>query len=86
MEIDKCVLCGCPDRDKRTDHLREVYKSSQDKLSRYQYHPRLTQEEMGRLQRGSNPVCSNMFKCRQRRRLLALGVNYKIEKEDDEAI
>lgn len=66
-EIEVCRLCGTPDQDKQSDHIRECYKIAQDKLSRGQFHPRLESYEMDRLQRGSNPICSNISKCRDRR-------------------
>jgi hypothetical protein len=65
-EENVCVLCGSPDRDKKSDHLRECYKTTQDKLDVGMFHPHLTQDEMGALQRGFNPICSNRKKCFQR--------------------
>jgi len=66
-EQDVCVFCGSPDRDKKTDHLRQVYKLSQDRLDIRQYHPRLYSYELDKLQLGSSSVCSNIRKCRDRR-------------------
>lgn len=68
IEIEVCTLCGSPDRDKQSDHLREVYKITNEKLDKGQYHPHLFYDEMIKLQRGGNPVCSNMRKCRERQK------------------
>lgn len=66
-EIEVCALCGTPDQDKATDHLRECYKKNQGTLDRSMFKPILSYEERSRLQKGFNPICSNLKKCRKRR-------------------
>lgn len=66
--MDKCVLCGSIDNDLKSDHLRECYKESQDRLSPDMFRPRLFYDEMGTLQHGFNTICSNRKKCRERQR------------------
>lgn len=68
MSVEKCILCESSDNDLRSDHIREVYKINKDKLCNSQYHPRLFQDEMSKLISGSNPVCNNRVKCRERQR------------------
>lgn len=65
-KADVCILCGSHDMDLKTDHLRECYKVSQDKLDAGTYRPVLFYDEMSRLQRGFNIICSNRSKCRKR--------------------
>lgn len=64
VQEDTCVLCGRKDQNLRSDHLRECYKMAQDLLAQDQYTPVLTYDEMGKLQLGSNIICTNRKKCR----------------------
>ena len=61
---DTCILCGREDQSLKSDHLRECYKISQDKLDNSQFKPRMYYWEMNRLQHGANIICSNRNKCR----------------------
>ncbi len=61
-----CALCGSPDRDLKSDHLRHCYKDKQDRLSPTMFKPRLFYTELNALQDGTNPICSNRNKCRDR--------------------
>lgn len=71
MEEDVCRLCGTPDQDKRSDHLRHCSKIAQSKLDPSMFRPRyLSYEEMNALHRGWNPICSNRRKCLKRQKEL----------------
>lgn len=61
-----CALCGSIDHDKESDHLLYAVKITQDKFDKQHFSPRLWSSEMSALQRGSNDLCSNRSKCRQR--------------------
>lgn len=63
---DVCRLCGSPDRDKPSDHLRTVYKF-QDQLHQGYFKPRRL--PLWRLEKGENRICSNRRKCEERQHL-----------------
>ena len=65
-EPEFCCICSASDNDKEHDHLRHCYKVGQDILSNEMFRPHLWHEEMGKLQRGENPICSNRYLCRKR--------------------
>ena len=68
-EEDICKLCGSPDLDKASDHLRTCYKISQDKLDSSMFKPRsIMYDEMIILERGFNTICNNRHKCIERQK------------------
>jgi len=67
-EYEVCKICGLPDRDIKSNHLREVYYfKNQDKFDRSLFVPRLNFLETSRLLSGSNSICSNRTICRKER-------------------
>lgn len=68
-ETRRCVLCRSEDRDKKSDHLREVWWSkAQERLHPSYFMPRLTYDERYILRQGENYVCASRRACRRRQK------------------
>lgn len=71
----RCVLCGSPDRDMKSDHLRQVWWSkAQERLHPSYFMPVLTYDEKYILRQGENHVCASRRACRRRQKPLVIKV------------